>query len=70
LKYEISIAKLTGKFEWNERGHKSRILKVTSETLSVFNDLFENGECLLNCHFYDINNDFIPVDYIDIWILN
>ena len=35
---------LTGKFEWNERGHKSRILKVTSETLSVFNDLFENGD--------------------------
>jgi hypothetical protein len=33
-------------------------------------DLFENGECLLNCHFYDVNNDFVPVDYIDIWILN
>ncbi len=33
-------------------------------------DLFENGECLLNCHFYDVNNDFVPVDYIDFWILN
>jgi len=33
-------------------------------------DLLENGECLLNCHFYDIKNNFVPVDYIDVWILN
>lgn len=32
-------------------------------------DLLENGECLLDCHFYDLNNQFVPVDYIDIWIL-
>jgi hypothetical protein len=33
-------------------------------------NLLQNGECLLNCHFYDINNSFVPVDYIDVWILN
>lgn len=33
-------------------------------------DLLENGACLLNCHFYDPNNNFVPVDYIDVWILN
>lgn len=33
-------------------------------------DLLENGSCLLNCHFYDQDNNIIPVDYIDIWILN
>lgn len=32
-------------------------------------DLLENGECLIGCHFYDINNNFVPVDYIDIWLL-
>jgi hypothetical protein len=33
-------------------------------------DLLENGSCLLSCHFYDENNHFVPVSYIDIWILN
>ena len=33
-------------------------------------DLLENGGCLLDCHFYDLNNQLVPVDYIDIWILN
>lgn len=33
-------------------------------------DLLESGECLLNCHFYDERNSFVPVNYIDIWILN
>lgn len=33
-------------------------------------DLLENGGCLLNCHFYDTNNNFVPVYYIDVWILN
>lgn len=33
-------------------------------------DLFENGDCLLNCHFYDTNNNFVPVNYIDFWTLN
>jgi hypothetical protein len=33
-------------------------------------DLLENGECRQNCHFYDENNLFVPVDYIDIWILD
>jgi len=33
-------------------------------------DLLENGECLLKCHFYDENNNFVPIDYIDIWILD
>ncbi|SHM16944.1 T6SS effector amidase Tae4 family protein [Flavobacterium xanthum] len=33
-------------------------------------DLLENGTCLLNCNFYDVDNNFVPVDYIDIWILN
>jgi hypothetical protein len=33
-------------------------------------DLLENGECRLNCHFYDEANQFVPVDYIDVWILN
>jgi hypothetical protein len=32
-------------------------------------DLLENGGCLLNCHFYDSNNNFVPVDFIDVWIL-
>jgi len=32
-------------------------------------DLLENDTCRLDCHFYDINNHFVPVDYIDIWIL-
>lgn len=33
-------------------------------------DLFENGECLLNCHFFDATNNFVPIDYIDFWILD
>ena len=33
-------------------------------------DLLEDGQCLLDCHFYDSNNQFVPVDYIDIWTLN
>ena len=33
-------------------------------------DFIENGSCLLSCHFYDTNGNFVPVDYIDIWILN
>jgi hypothetical protein len=33
-------------------------------------DLLENGSCLLNCHFYDITNQFVPVKFIDVWYLN
>jgi hypothetical protein len=33
-------------------------------------DLLESGKCLLNCHFYDLENQFVPVNYIDVWILN
>jgi hypothetical protein len=33
-------------------------------------DLLENDICRLDCHLYDINNHFVPVDYIDIWILD
>jgi hypothetical protein len=33
-------------------------------------DLLEDSECLLDCHFYDYKNSFVPVKYIDIWILN
>nr|WP_315175388.1 hypothetical protein [uncultured Flavobacterium sp.] len=33
-------------------------------------DFLENASCLLNCHFYDTRNSFVPVDYIDVWILN
>lgn len=33
-------------------------------------DLLENGSCLLSCHFYDANNNFVPINYIDVWILN
>lgn len=33
-------------------------------------DLLENGGCLLSCHFYDVNNNFVPISYIDVWILN
>jgi hypothetical protein len=32
-------------------------------------DFLENADCLLNCHFYDVNNNFVPIDYIDVWIL-
>jgi hypothetical protein len=33
-------------------------------------DLLENGECRQKCHFYDEKNQFVPVDYVDIWLLN
>ncbi|SHF51592.1 Type VI secretion system (T6SS), amidase effector protein 4 [Flavobacterium fontis] len=33
-------------------------------------DIIENGNCWLGSHFFDPNNNFIPVNYIDIWILD
>ena len=33
-------------------------------------DLLNNSTCAAgNCHFYDVNNHFVPVDYIDVWEL-
>ena len=32
-------------------------------------DILEDGGCRIKCHFFDENNNFVPVDYIDVWIL-
>lgn len=32
-------------------------------------DILEDDNCRINCHFFDKNNNFVPVDYIDVWIL-
>ena len=32
-------------------------------------DILEEGDCRIKCHFFDENNNFVPVDYIDVWIL-
>jgi len=32
-------------------------------------DILEDGDCRIKCHFYDDTNNFVPVDYIDVWIL-
>jgi hypothetical protein len=32
-------------------------------------DLIEDGECVFGCYFYDAHNQIMPVQYIDIWIL-
>ena len=32
-------------------------------------DILEEGDCRIKCHFFDEKNNFVPVDYIDVWIL-
>lgn len=32
-------------------------------------DILEEGDCRIKCHFFDDKNNFVPVDYIDVWIL-
>jgi len=32
-------------------------------------DLIYNSNCATDCHFYDATNQFVPIDYIDVWEL-
>ncbi len=56
----------------NKKGNYSMIALPSIQTTwgTGHADLLENGMCLLDCHFFDSANNFVPVSYIDIWILN